>query len=166
MRTLLPLVVILILALVLVGCQKAAEETIEASTGVEVDLEEGSVKVTGEDGESAVISTGDTKLPEDFPEDFPIHDEDDLTSSSMVAAGNGQAFYITMNTNDSFAAVYDWYLVELDAAGWTIKAQSSSEIDGEMSGLLAVAKGDLEATISFQEASEATVDIALSVRVP
>lgn len=143
---------IAVLALSVTGCQtiadKAAEEVIEQSTGVEVDKSGEDVTIKGEDGTEITASTGG-ELPEGFPEDVPVYEGEIVNT---IKADKG--YSVIVATTDDVQTITDWYKAELEKEGWEIK----TEMTVEGGGVFTAEKGtsQLQVTIGADTSGDKT----------
>jgi hypothetical protein len=115
------LLVLALPAVALAGCggddkaaEKIAEKAIEHESGGDVDIDDGEVSVTDEDGNKSTMSSSD-KLPEDFPKEIPLPDGAKVTSGTKVSTdGNGDTFAVTAEVDDDPKDVLAFYKDELD----------------------------------------------------
>ncbi len=100
--------------------EKAAEKAIEKETGKDVDLNvgEGKVKIKGKEGETE-IQSGE-KLPEDFPEKFPLYPQAEVKGTVRNEAGGKIQMQVVLETKDSFDKVVDFYKEKLPESGYKI----------------------------------------------
>ena len=149
------------LALSLAGCGQLAEEAIEQAVenesgeDVEIDFDsdDGSLSVTGEDGEQFNLEVGEDGetssfsgtdeegntfemitgegVPDDWPNDVPVPPGDAVTSTVMV--DNGEQIISIITEVDDVQDANDGYIDELSDAGFEIGSTSSFESDGSSS---------------------------------
>lgn len=131
-RRLVGLVVVLVCALALVGCQsiaeKATQKVIEDTTGVKVEDGGDSVTLTGKDGTS-ITSSESGELPEGFPEDAPVYEGTIITS--LVSE---DSYTIGIETKDEWTGPWEFYGTELEAAGWVTGTEMKLEDGGMITG--------------------------------
>jgi hypothetical protein len=158
---------VVVLALGVGGCEKAAEKAVEGvvekTTGVDMDTSDGSVTYETEDGGTVEISGDQAEIPADFPDDFPVYDAD-IESSTRLASGEGTAFYVGLATKDSYDEVFAWYKDRLVSEGWDILAEVNTQDGGTKSGVMTVAKGSAEGGATFAQDGDVT-RIAISLNV-
>ena len=121
------------------GTDEIAEQAVEEASGGEVkidkDGDEMKVEVGGQELESKQGG-----LVEGFPEDFPLPDEFDVSTSSKTQ-GKYQAFGSIPSSDDTFT----FYKAELPNKEW--KIQVASAAGGDTFQILAN-KGDREAVLN------------------
>ncbi len=94
---------------------KLAEKVFEETTGADIDIKKngGEVKIKGKDGKST-FSSGDNKLPDNFPKFIPLYPKAKLqTTSSFNSSGEGEIFSVGFLSKDSNSKVFDFYKNEL-----------------------------------------------------
>lgn len=124
-----------------------AESIIESSTGgkVDVDSESGEYTVKSEDGTYELSSSAD--LPENFPDEIPLYDDQDITGSYRSSSDNISSWSITAETEDSVNRVGDFFDEEFES--WDNQGEYSS--NGTTTTIYK--KGNLSATITVGEKS-------------
>lgn len=148
---------ILLLALLALGCGESAEERamekkIEEATGGEADvnLSEDGMKVTGEtENGKFAFSTGESiEIPKDFPSDVLIYSP----SKAVMAMKAPEGHAVSLTTPDDVTEVKKTYQREMKAKGW------SEETSINMSGqsMLIYKKENRMANISISQADNAT----------
>ena len=150
-----------LLALSISGCGKLAEEAVEQAienesgedVEIDFDAEDGSLSVTGEDGEEFNLEVGEDGetsslsgtdeegntfemttgqgVPDDWPDDVPVPPGDAVTSTVMV--NNGERVISIITEVDDVQSANDDYIDELSNAGFEIGSTSSFESDGSSS---------------------------------
>ncbi len=156
---LLVVAVALLSALALVGCQsiadkaaeKAAEIAIEQTTGAEIDQEDGSVTIKGEDGTEITASEGG-ELPDGFPTDVPVFEGPVISS---VKSGN--SFMVVIETDKSVDEVNDWYKDQLKDSTWKIIFETKSEDGAAIGG----ERDDANLQVTITSDGEAKTNISL-----
>ncbi|MDY0339589.1 MAG: hypothetical protein RBS17_00045 [Coriobacteriia bacterium] len=151
------------LALTVAGCSavedKIGEEVGEgiagAIVGGDVDVDDGSVTISGEDGD-VTVSDGGNEIPDGFPGDFPVYDDADLDSTSSITSGEGTTFYLTLTSGDEPEAVYDWFKAEFEAGGWSIVNDMNMNTGDGMTAIISVEKGDVEGSVTMDSADPGT----------
>lgn len=63
----------------------------------------------------AQLSIGENKLPNNFPEDFPIYE-----NSQVVTSLDGNGFWLTLTTADTTEKVIEFYKTKLKENGWDV----------------------------------------------
>jgi hypothetical protein len=120
------LIVVLALSLVFVltGCSSLTEtvtkKAVEKTTGVSVDKDNGKVKVKTKEGE-AEIEAGKNKLPDGFPENFPIYEGAKIASSTKMTIDQGTSYSVQLDVDDSVSKVGEYYKKALPDAGYTVE---------------------------------------------
>jgi hypothetical protein len=130
------------------GAQDMVEEAIEAETGGEVDLdaEEGTVTLRGEDGDEMTFTSNEEgiELPDDFPSHVPVHPDARPTQYASIAGAVQAGFRIDAALTD----VRDWYVEQLEEGDWTVQMNAVMS-EG---GLLVAELGD--ETLSLMMSAE------------
>lgn len=166
MRKIIVFSLVLALPLLFSGCfltdmfaEKASEAVLESVSDMDVDLEEGEINITGEDGES--ISVGESlDLPSDFPSDVPIYDDANITSASSNSSL--ESHYLSLTSTDDYSDITSYYESELEDNGWTIDNTSTFTAQGKSTTYLC-SKGDRDLSVGLFE-YEGTTTITISVQ--
>lgn len=98
--------------------------------GVNIDTNNGTIDVKGEDGDSASI--GNAKVPSGFPSSVPIYPGSKVVASSK--GSDGTEFTVFLTTTDQKSTVESYYQSELKKSGWVSDTSSSSVDLGFASG--------------------------------
>jgi hypothetical protein len=127
------------------GTDEIAEQAVEEASGGEVKIDK--------DGDETKIEVGGQKLEnkqgglvDGFPEDFPLPDDFDVSTSSKTQ-GKYQAFGSIPSSDDTFA----FYKAELPNKEWKIQVASAAA--GDTFQILAN-KGGREAVLNSGPANE------------
>jgi hypothetical protein len=127
------------------GTDEIAEQAVEEASGGEVKIDK--------DGDETKIEVGGQKLEnkqgglvDGFPEDFPLPDDFDVSSSSKTQ-GKYQAFGSMASSDDTFA----FYKAELRNKEWKIQVASAAA--GDTFQILA-SKDGREAVLNSRPANE------------
>jgi hypothetical protein len=173
LRAAILLTIALLLASTVSGCcpffnaadevgERVAEEVVEDATGGDVDIEEGEVTITGEDGEEVVISDEGAELPDGFWDDFPTYDGKIIGSAKMTDDSGREIFTVFMETSDDYTTVMDAFKSDLEDMGW--KTEFSAEVPEGEDGLSTfhVSKGERNANVTISD-ENAVTSIALTL---
>lgn len=114
------------------------------------DLQKGKLNFT-DTKTGTTVEIGGTKLPDNFPKDFPLYPGATLTGSVAGGAGGKGGFWLTFSTADNSDKVTAYFKDRLPASGWSI----SSTIAAEGTTTWGVSKGSWEGTLSVTHAKEA-----------
>ena len=95
-------------------------------TGVQTNLED--------------IEIGGEKLPDTFPQDFPIY-----PGAKIVSSVSSNDLLVTFTASDGLDKAVPFYKNGLDASGWTI----ISSFDSDTLQTWAIAKGTTEGSVSI-----------------
>ena len=143
------------------ACGGGEERTIELQDGskatVQEDDEGVTVQGTTEDGEKYEVRVGTkAEVPEDFPDDVPVHPEAKV-EGAMSMPGKGQM--LTFGTKSAPDEVYRFYKDGLAEQGWTIEADMNFGGQHMMSGR----KGERMASVQVMEGDEGGTRVVLTV---
>lgn len=112
------------------------KKAIESGTGIKIDenggklsfsgkngaslkiTNEGTFQFTDESGKTASVTSG-TKVPADFPSDFPVAAGLTVQSSAVSDAPEGKLYIVSWTTTD-VRATTDFFAQQLPARGWKI----------------------------------------------
>jgi hypothetical protein len=115
------------------GGEDAGSDTPDAGDDASGDSGDDS----GDDGSSGDDSTSDAQLPDeqdlsdDYPADqVPLPDDIRVTSSSSLATGGVESFYVEFYSKKSADEIADFFKNELPGNGWT--ETLTSETDGDI----------------------------------
>lgn len=109
--------------LLLGGCGQTAENTaenlIESATGADVDLSDGSITVTDEEGNVTQSGT-DVPLPASFPSDIPVP----AGGSTISASDAGGQVIVMWSIEGLTESLFDAYVAQVKVAGYAKEEQS------------------------------------------
>lgn len=130
------------------NASKLAESIIENSTGnkVDVDSESGDYTIKSGDGTYELTSSGE--LPDNFPSDVPLYDDQDITGSYRSSSEGVSSWSVTAETEDSVAKVGDFFDDEFSS--W----DNQGEFSASGTTTTVYKKGNLSATVSVGESSQ------------
>jgi hypothetical protein len=107
------------------GCGQAAEQVAEQAAeqaiGGDVQLDDGNVTVTDDEGNEVAIGE-DVSLPDTWPAEVPVYEDGTLAMVSTQADGAAFATWMTDATPEEAATSYD---AALTAAGFTLETDSN-----------------------------------------
>ena len=142
------------------GCSKIgqqiaetiSEETIEQAIeqgiedeGVDVDIDEGEVTITTDEGETSWGLT--TELSPDFPNTVPLYPNMTLTSE-MTWQEDGEKYFVeSFETNDDGKKIFDWYMSKFPAEGWTVDYNSTTTSNSDEYFYVTANDGVLETSV-------------------
>jgi hypothetical protein len=116
--------------ILLLGCsflgEKIAKKTVEKTTGVSVEEEGKKVKIKTKEGE-AEVETGEKKLPNGFPDGFPIYEDATIKNSTKMTVNNETTFQVFLEAEGDSAPVAEYYKKSLPKSGYEI--ENSFEAD-------------------------------------
>lgn len=172
MKKLLCLSLVATMVLVLSGCaltdkltqkagEKIGEKIVEQATNSEVDVEEGKITINTNEGTTEWGENVD--LPKSFPEDIPVYEDAQVTSTSSSQTDN--SYYVTMLSTDDFDNIGNFYGTELEDGGWTIDNESTYSAEGGKSTSYIASKDNRDLTVGLYESTDGAqkkVTIAIS----
>jgi predicted small secreted protein len=120
----------------LAGCSQTAETMIEAGTGADVEVSNGEITVTGEDGSSVTVDQedgsvvytddegttsvqtgGDVQVPDGVPGNLPLP-----TGAVLTSAGENDGFYLLVWSWEGLdKKTFDSYIESVQSAGYSNK---------------------------------------------
>lgn len=154
------LVIILIVIAVLVALSLLGryifKKVVEKATGVSEN--NGSYTFKSEKGD--VTFDSGTKLPESFPKDFPIYSGAKLTGSfSANGEGNSKGVSVVWESSDDSSKVGEYYKTALEAAGYKI----ISDLSTDGSTTLTFEKGDVSGFLGVTRDNEGRTAISVTL---
>lgn len=159
-----PIIIVLIGIIIVLGlignfiykkiAERAAEGILSGITGGNVNLSGDKVSIKTEDGELAFEEGG--KIPDTFPNDFPVYPGAKVASSfTSTGDNNSKGVSVLWETGDSLEKVGKFFETELAENGWKITANFSSEDSitftiekGETGGVVGITPQDDKTAIS------------------
>ena len=144
-RILMAVVLVVVLATAVQGCQFVAQKAIESATGVKVDQSGKGVTITGKNGATAEIGTN--KVPDGWPTDIPVY-AGTVTLGNKLDQNGKSAFMVTVETPDAPKTVADFYAEKLVAAGWKQTTRNDGSANGNDMSIIIFEKGDQRAAVS------------------
>ncbi|MFO0862211.1 MAG: DUF4190 domain-containing protein [Candidatus Saccharibacteria bacterium] len=121
-----------------------------------VNVNNGSVNVTGKNGES--LSVGNAKVPDGFPSDVPIYKPSDVILSLKTKEG----YNVTLATSDSAQQVSDYYQTQMVNNGWT-KDDTGAVFNANV--VQSYSKGDSQVELLIGSNSKSTNDKKTTVSI-
>lgn len=148
-------VALAVLAVLLSGCQQAAQKAVEQATGVQTSQKGDTVTVKGKEGETVVISS---QVPEEF-KSFPVPQGFKLDSSGTMTQGGDKLSVASWKGNSTFQAVQEFYQKAMPGQGWKEEASFATDTGG----MLSYSKGDQNGlTITYgKEGDDITITAML-----
>lgn len=118
-------------------------------SGIQYDVNKDSVTLKGKkDGESFSVGQG-TKLPNDFPKNFPLYPN----SSTISVIESEEGFSVTFAVPTEAGALGTWYKSELPKNGWDIKNDGVYGIiefeDSSFSGTLVIVPQEKQSALTL-----------------
>ncbi len=143
---------LLISAVILLGCGKKSEETLSTEVDIEGSGAEATAKVTTEDGDR-VYGIGDSpSMPADYPQDVVVLAHDKL-DTALTMSGSVVISYRTRRPVDElFAEVQK----QMQAWGW---AQTLAEQDLASKSSLLFSKGDRLMQYEFEPPRDGAITV-------
>jgi hypothetical protein len=159
--TVLSLVLALALAAAaLVGCQqvaqKATEAAVEKATGVKVDTQNQTITTTDKDGNKTELSAAEGAYPDGFPSDFPQYPGGTVDSGLKGTTDGVDSFTVIIKTPDAAKDVYEWYLAELEKAGWKIDQKMDGTTSDSAFGSIVALKDGQKAGVTVSRGADET----------
>lgn len=132
------------------AADEIAEQLAESGSGVddvEIDSDTGEVQIETEDGS---ISTG-SELPDDFPEDVPLPEGAEITSSvSSSSADGGDGWNVTGTLSDADDSTFDDIVSMFRDDGWDVTNEVTGESGSGQSSSAILENGTWSVSVSVQ----------------
>lgn len=138
--------IVAMLIVALAGCSMIAQKAVENATGVKVDQSGKNVTVTGQNGQTASVSSEGGKLPDGLPSDVPAY-SGTIASSARIATDQGVNYTFQITTSDDAATVQSWYKDQLTSKGWKVTGTVTSGADQAMVTATKTDKNNILVTI-------------------
>lgn len=142
------------------------------SMNIDVDEDDGSATITGDDGESIAVDTEDNgthtltmedddqsfesttgedaELPDGFPEDFPIPEDADITSSSTITEDDTTSYTVRIEIAGDMQDYYEIVKTYAEEKEMEAQLDQKSNTNGQKRFMFAAGKSDEgEANFSF-----------------
>ncbi|MGD9794929.1 MAG: hypothetical protein AB7V43_15765 [Acidimicrobiia bacterium] len=158
--------------------EKAIEQAIKENGGsnVDVDVNNGEVKIKTEDGEMTVSGDGkdsinitsdsgsfqagaSAEMPKDFPSEVPVPDLE--LQSQMTTKSNGDTNFMLTFVTKSPEKDFAKYTEALKADGFDISDEYTGTTDGKFSGRVAGSKGAWEINAFTSEDGDGSGSLVL-----
>lgn len=178
-------------ALALAGCgnlaEEAVEQAIESESGEDVEIDfdgdDGSMSISGEDGEftfdidedgeTASMSGTDEEgntfemttgqgAPDDWPDEVPLP-SGDILSSNVMTQNDERFLSIVLEVDDAIAA-HDEYQAQLENAGFSTDSTSTFESDGTTTKFSQLSSGDWTSQISTSSDVDGNAQLIISLQ--
>ena len=162
-------VVVIVLSLVArfaFSPERTAERMLEQATGGDYDIDvdrDGSMQITGNDGEKMNITAGNgTSLPDDWPDTIPVFPDAKIEYAASIAGEDGALNHtVTYSTSRSATDVTEFYKEQLPANGWAIEATMAT---GE--GSMITATNDTEeGVVMYVGESDGVTTVNISTQI-
>lgn len=146
------------LALAVTGCsaigdkvtEEVGEEVAGDAVGGDVEVDNGSVTITGENGDVTVADSG-TELPKEFPQQFPMQEDLTLESASSITSDSDTSFYVAWVSTESSDSIYDWYKSKFTADGWEIVGDMKSATEDGTVAIISAKKDNMEGSVTIAD---------------
>jgi hypothetical protein len=101
------------------------------------------------------------KIPESFPEDFPLYSDNKVVDAWSVQGESVEGISILLTTPDSPQRVIDYYKNELDSSGW----EKGELLEADGSFTLAFAKNNVEGFVGITKGHQELTEISITVGI-
>lgn len=148
--------------------ERAVERAIEGATGGDVDIDidrDGSMEVTGENGEAYKVSTGDSvSLPDNWPDSVPLPSDARISYAGSMNGGDdaSSGLSVVYTTKDSATEVAEYFKSTLEKEGWEIQATMATG-DGSM---VTASKGEEENVAVYIGSADGETTVNVSIQQP
>lgn len=148
--------------------ERAIERAIEGASGGDVDIDidrDGSMSVTGENGEEFNAKAGDNvSLPDNWPSSVSIPSSARLNYAGSMNAGDAESVGLSAvyTTKESTTEVAKYFKSTLETAGWEIQGTMATG-DGSM---ITATKGEEENVAVYIGSTEDETTVTVSVQMP
>lgn len=123
--------------------------------GKGVTVDSGGESITFKEGNSKVTVENQGKLPDEFPKDFPVYPEAQITGSWTSTGDRGTGISVVWEAKGPLDKIVAFYKSELPRNGWKVTSNFDSQESSTLSfekedknGFMGVAKDNDKATIS------------------
>lgn len=115
--------------------QSATEKIVEGASGISVDVDDGSITITGPEGQAITLSgdSAEDRLVAGFP--LPVYDGAKVVGSGRVTTNGKTTYSAELSFTGDAMAVADFYEEALKEMGIEV-SRSEMEIDGEIMVML------------------------------
>jgi hypothetical protein len=159
-------VVLILVARVAFSPERTTERILEQATGDDFDIDvsrDGSMQITGEDGEEMNITTGrGTTLPGDWPDTIPVLPDGNIEYAASVAGEDSEMNHtVAYTTPRSAIEITEFYKEQLATNGWTIETTMAT---GEGSMITATNDND-EGVVVYIGESDGVTTVNISTQI-
>lgn len=127
------------------------QSAIEKQTGVKStisDIQKGQLSFT-DDKTGQKVDIGAGKMPENFPSDMPVYPGAKVAGSmSGTGEKNGNGYWVTLSTSDTYDTVLSYYNDTLASNGW--ESENAMTL-GNNTTALTVKKAGLAGTVTISQ---------------
>jgi len=165
------LLLVPLIAVALTACGAAqeavSERIVEEVAGEGVDLELGDdgqiASIETEDG-SFEMSAGGGEAPEEWPDDVPLFDGGEISSSQVVTVDGETSVIVGYTTDADPEATFDSLIEAYDAAGFAAESTSNTGLGDGILATYAGSRGDttLSVGVISSVGSPTTVQIIIA----
>ena len=131
----------------------------EEGQDIDVDLEEGQVNIT--DNEGNELSIGSGEIPSDWPSVVPINDNIKISSSGKETEDGKPYWYIDGTYNGSSQELSDYYKSKL--SGWNKESETTVESNGLKSFIYEASNGSYYVSFVISDTKDKGTTIVLKV---
>lgn len=162
------ILVVLYIAQSFLSPEHAIERAIEQSAGGDVDVDmdrDGSVRVTGDNGEEYNVSAGNNvSLPDNWPSSVPLPSNVNISYAGSMNAGDAETagLSVVYTTKDSATEVAEYFKSTLEKEGWEIQATMATG-DGSM---VTASKGEEENVAVYIGSADGETTVNVSIQQP
>lgn len=136
------------------AAEEATEKAIEKATNNQADVDLGTNSITINTKQGSFQAGDEVKLPPNFPSDVFVYTG---TLKAATTTTENQGYSVSVETNDSVAAVQKKYRDQLASDGWTISIDASYGDSAAVGGQ----KGKRTVTVSIAKGSEGKTAVAV-----
>ena len=102
------------------ACDSGTQEPEATPTDATIPLESDAADEMQAELDPATDDTGDSEIPDAFPEEVPIYPGSTTTQGKGAVLNGTPMAAVQLQTSDSPAEVYEYYLEKFGRDGWTI----------------------------------------------
>ena len=167
------LLLVPLIAVALTACGAAqeavSEQLVEQAVGEGVDLELGDdgqiASIETEDG-SFEMSAGGGEVPEEWPDDVPLFDGGEISSSQVVTDAGQTAVIVGYTTDADPEATFDSLIEAYEAAGFAALSTSNTGDDNGIFATYAGSRGDTTLSVGVISSVDSPTIVQISISFP